>query len=81
MVDRDGVEEVCGGYEVLSIGLLTRPESDHGWSCERVNSYDHYDLHYLPVRVVKPNLLFCVHQRDSEGISGCERECRGLGWS
>ena len=33
----------------------------------------------VTVRVVKPNLLFCIHQRDSEGIGGCEWECRWLG--
>ena len=36
-VDRDGVEGACGGREVLSISLLTRPRSDCGRSCERVN--------------------------------------------
>ena len=35
-VDRDGVEGACDECEVLSIGLLTRPRSDHGRSCERV---------------------------------------------
>ena len=30
------------------------------------------------VRVVMPNLLFCIHQWDSEGIGGCEWECRRL---
>ena len=38
-------------------------------------------LQTLPVRVAKPNLLFCIHQWDSEGICRCEWECRGLGWS
>ena len=36
-VDRDGVEGVCGGREVLPAGLLTRPRLDRGRSCERVN--------------------------------------------
>ena len=31
-----------------------------------------------PVRVVRPNLLFCVHQRYSEGVCGCEGEGRWL---
>ena len=35
-VDRDGVEGACGGREVLPVGLLTRPRSDRGRSCERV---------------------------------------------
>ena len=35
-VDRDGVEGVCGGCEVLSIGLLMGPRSDCGRSCEQV---------------------------------------------
>ena len=33
------------------------------------------------VRVVMPNLLFCIHQWDSEGVCRCEWECRGLGRS
>ena len=33
------------------------------------------------VRVVKPNLLFCVHQRYSEGVSRSKGECGGLSWS
>ena len=33
------------------------------------------------VRVVKPNLLFCIHQWDSEGVGRGEWECGGLGWS
>ena len=37
VVDRDGVEGVCGGREVLPVSLLMRPRSDHGRSCERVN--------------------------------------------
>ena len=36
-VDCDGVEGVCGGHEVPSIGLLTRPRLDCGQSCKRVN--------------------------------------------
>ena len=35
-VNRDVVEGVCGGREVLPVGLLTRPRLDHGQSCERV---------------------------------------------
>ena len=35
-VDHDGVEGVCGGREVLLAGLLMRPRSDRGRSCERV---------------------------------------------
>ena len=35
-VDCDGVEGACGGREVLPVGLLTRPRSDRGQSCERV---------------------------------------------
>ena len=35
----------------------------------------------LSVRVVNPNLLFCIHQRNSEWICGSEWECRGLSWS
>ena len=31
------------------------------------------------IRVVRPNLLFCVHQRYSEGICRCEGESRRLG--
>ena len=30
------------------------------------------------VRVVKPNLLFCIHQRDSEGVGRGEGESRRL---
>ena len=37
-VDRDVVEGACGGREVLPVGLLTRPRSDRGRSCERVTS-------------------------------------------
>ena len=37
-VDRDRVEGACGGREVLPVGLLTRPRSDRGRSCERVNA-------------------------------------------
>ena len=36
-VDRDGVEGACGEREVLPVGLLTRPRSDRGRSCERVS--------------------------------------------
>ena len=32
----------------------------------------------VAVRVVKPNLLFCIHQRYSEGVCWGEGECRGL---
>ena len=32
-------------------------------------------------QVIGPNLLFCVHQRNSEGISGCEGEGRRLSGS
>ena len=38
-VDRDVIEGACGGREVLPVGLLTRPRSDRGRSCERVNAY------------------------------------------
>ena len=38
-VDRDGVEGACDEHEVLSISLLTRPRSDRGRSCKRVNSH------------------------------------------
>ena len=37
MVDCDEVEGACGGHEVLPIGLLMRPRSDCGQSCEWVN--------------------------------------------
>ena len=40
VVDHDGVEGACGGCEVLLIGLLTRPRSDCGWSCEWVTKLD-----------------------------------------
>ena len=33
------------------------------------------------VRVVRPNLLFCIHQRDSEGICRGEGKCRRLSWA
>ena len=36
-VDRDGVEGACDGREVPLIGLLMRPRSDRGRSCEQVN--------------------------------------------
>ena len=36
-VDCDRVEGACDGREVLPVGLLTRPRSDSGRSCERVN--------------------------------------------
>ena len=35
-VDHDRVEGACDEREVLPVGLLTRPRSDRGWSCERV---------------------------------------------
>ena len=38
-VDCDVVEGACGGREVLPVGLLTRPRSDRGRSCERVNAH------------------------------------------
>ena len=31
------------------------------------------------VRVVKPNLLFCIHQRNSEGVGRGEGKCGRLG--
>ena len=34
--DRDGVEGACDEREVLLVGLLTRPRSDRGRSCEQV---------------------------------------------
>ena len=40
-VDRDGVEGACDEHEVLPVGLLTRPRSDRGRSCERVNGLLH----------------------------------------
>ena len=40
-VDHDRVEGACGGREVLPVGLLTRPRSDRGRSCERVNGLLH----------------------------------------
>ena len=42
-VDRDGVEGACGGHEVLPVGLLTRPRSDRGRSCERVTELEYAD--------------------------------------
>ena len=36
-VDRDGIEEACGGHEVLPISLLTSLGLNHGWSCKQVN--------------------------------------------
>ena len=35
-VDHNGVEGVCGGREVLLVGLLTRPRLDCGRSCKWV---------------------------------------------
>ena len=35
-VNRNGVEGACSGREVLLIGLLMRPRSDHGRSCKQV---------------------------------------------
>ena len=35
----------------------------------------------LCVRVVRPNLLFCIHQRYSEGVRQGKGECRGLSGS
>ena len=35
-VNHDGVEGACDEHEVLPVGLLTRPRSDRGRSCERV---------------------------------------------
>ena len=32
----------------------------------------------IGVRVVKPNLLFCIHQWDSEGVGRSEGECGRL---
>ena len=37
VVDHDGVEGACDEHEVLLIGFLTRPRSDHGQSCEWVS--------------------------------------------
>ena len=36
MVNHNGVEEACGGYEVLLISLLIRPGLDCGQSCKWV---------------------------------------------
>ena len=43
-VDHDGVEGACGGHEVLPVGLLMRPRSDRGRSCERVNGHRVKDI-------------------------------------
>ena len=37
-VNRDVVEGACDEREVLLVGLLTRPRSDRGRSCERVTA-------------------------------------------
>ena len=37
-----------------------------------------YSLQGSVVRVVKPNLLFCIHQWDSEGVCRGEGESRRL---
>ena len=47
-VDCDGVEGVCGGCEVPSIGLLMRPRSDHGRSCKQVSGQAH-ECHFHSV--------------------------------
>ena len=39
VVDRDRVEGACDEREVLPVGLLTRPRSDRGRSCERVSAH------------------------------------------
>ena len=36
------------------------------------------DKRHTTVRVMKPNLLFCIHQWDSEGVCRCEWECGRL---
>ena len=40
----------------------------------------HFDLN-ISVRVVKPNLLFCIHQRNREGVCRSKWECGGLSGS
>ena len=55
-VDRDRVEGACGGREVLLIGLLTRPRSDRGRSCERVNG--HNTSHHNNAPMIHAFLLF-----------------------
>ena len=47
-VNRDGVEGACGGREVLPVGLLTRPRSDRGRSCEQVTGT--HGIHGTAVR-------------------------------
>ena len=45
---------------------------------ELLTSREGMKLPPLSVRVVKPNLLFCIHQRYSEGVCQGEGEGRGL---
>ena len=54
-VDRDVVEGACGGREVLPVGLLMRPRSDRGRSCERVNGCDICKLNvtHMKTRVIR----------------------------
>ena len=42
--EEDGMEGACGGREVLPVGLLTRPRSDRGRSCERVTTTHHFSF-------------------------------------
>ena len=49
-----------------------------GLEIERVQADLAPEYEEAPVRVVKPNLLFCVHQRNSEGVGWGEGECWGL---
>ena len=35
----------------------------------------------VTVRVIRPNLLFCIHQRNSEGVCRSKGKCRWLSGS
>ena len=48
MVNRDGVEGACNEYEVLPVGLLTRPRLDRGRSCERVTRTPQHERNRFP---------------------------------
>ena len=55
MVDRDGVEGVCGEHEVLLVGLLMRPRSDCGRSYEQVNDLYNFMITYSPSLTPPPS--------------------------
>ena len=56
-----------------------RETEDQRWPDDRSPGRTPVALQRHNVRVVKPNLLFCIHQWDSEGVGRGEGECGRLG--